>query len=162
MTPEQINAAIDADAAGANLGLATLADAGRSGDIAQALNATSGDGSGPVSRGRVPLDDPDVAEMLAATLINLANPANAGKVPFYTLMVHVLTAVGAIYTDSPSVAALMAQAVADEMVSQADATAVATRPGSLAEVLHGPGTVVTVQAVDVALKARQDAQNEGE
>jgi hypothetical protein len=118
------------------------------GAVADLLNSTTGPGAATIALSFVSRDD-FLKAILPAFLVIPNLPANIQAK--WDRILNMINA-GAGVTINAPVQALLAQAVTDGVLTQEEADAVWHRTGSRAEVLFGPGTVVTPDQVSVALR----------
>jgi hypothetical protein len=118
------------------------------GAVADLLNSTTGPGAATIALSFVSRDD-FLKAILPAFLVIPNLPANIQAK--WDRILNMINA-GAGVTINAPVQALLAQAVTDGVLTQEQADAVWHRTGSRAEVLGGPGTVVTPDQVSVALR----------
>jgi hypothetical protein len=118
------------------------------GAVADLLNSTTGPGAATIALSFVSRDD-FLKAILPAFLVLPTLPADVQSK--WDRILNMINA-GAGVTINAPVQALLAQAVTDGVLTQEEADAVWHRTGSRAEVLGGPGTVVTPDQVSVALR----------
>jgi hypothetical protein len=128
---------------------ATPRAAGNDTTLADLLNSPTGAGSGTVT---VPsLARNDFLLALAPAYLVLPSLSQALQAKWDRILA-VIRAADRIDLANPSVQALLAQAVTDGVLTQAQVNALGQRVGSRAEVLFGAGTVVSIQDVGRALQ----------
>jgi hypothetical protein len=124
------------------------------GAVADLLNSTTGPGAATIALSFVSRDD-FLKAILPAFLVlpTLATPDGWPETiqAKWDRILNMINA-GAGVTINAPVQVLLAQAVTDGVLTQEQADAVWHRTGSRAEVLGGPGTVVTPDQVSVALR----------
>jgi hypothetical protein len=149
-----LKAEIQADPEG--IGYAPHAAAQDDAAVAGLLNAPTGPGAAPIALSYVSRDD-FLKAILPAFLVlpTLATPAGSPETiqAKWDRILNMVSS-GAGVTINAQVQALLAQAVADGVLTQAESDAVWHRTGSRAEVLWGPGAVVTPAQVSVALRGK--------
>jgi hypothetical protein len=118
------------------------------GAVADLINSTTGPGAATIALSFVSRDD-FLKAILPAFLVLPTLPADVQSK--WDRILNMINA-GAGVTINAPVQALLAQAVTDGVLTQEEADAVWHRTGSRAEVLGGPGTVVTPDQVSVALR----------
>jgi hypothetical protein len=118
------------------------------GAVADLINSTTGPGAATIALSFVSRDD-FLKAILPAFLVIPTLPADVQAK--WDRILNMINA-GAGVTINAPVQALLAQAVTDGVLTQEQADAVWHRTGSRAEVLGGPGTVVTPDQVSVALR----------
>lgn len=145
LTMDDLAEEIGSDPAG--LGYAPLSAAGADGAIAELLNATTGPGAGTVA-----LDVASRGDFLAAirpaylTLPSLS-PEMQAK---WDRILEALNTSSSITVDATTLG-LLSVAVAEGVLTQAQADSAWHRAGSRAEVLFGPGVAVDASDVSHAL-----------
>lgn len=129
--------------------LALLVDAGNDAGIAMALNDPRGPAAGTVLISPMPVGDfllgiiPAVAALPGKTADLQAK---------WDRFLGVVRSVPSVRVADPAVQALLAQLVADGLMSQAQVDAFTRRPGSRAEILWASGALVTGADVAAALR----------
>lgn len=110
--------------------------AGNFNGLAEQVNSLTDNGAALVS-----LPEMDNATFVTAFLPYLPGiyGLTAPKPAFYELLWHTILAIPVIRFSDPRVSGMLSQAVADELLTQAQATALNQRMGSRAEVLCGAG-----------------------
>jgi H+/Cl- antiporter ClcA len=140
-TPAQLLAELNTDPAA--IGYAALIAAGNDAGVAALLNAPT---TTSVYRNNI-----GVHEVVAA----IAPADFAGLTTLQVAKLQLLfTGTTTIDASSPNTRALFVGIFAGMATSSASLTALASRPGSRAEVLWGTGTVVTGNDVSLALRGR--------
>ncbi len=130
------------------LGLAALAAAGRDGDVAARLNATSGPGAESVTAdnalpGGFVLSKNQFALAIAPALARLSSLSDASVAQRFRDILQGVSWSEFVDLTHPVVKQMLAAAQQASVLTADEATAMSTRVGSRAEVLWGAGTVVT-------------------
>jgi hypothetical protein len=118
--------------------------------VAGLLNARTGPGAGTIALDYVSRDD--FLKGIRPALLRL--PAEDANIQAKWDRILSLIATGPGVTIDDETRALLDSAVTDGILTQAEADAVWHRTGSRAEVLFGPGAVVTPAEVSVALRGK--------
>lgn len=144
--PAALRAEITTDPAG--LGYAPLVAAGADAGIAALLGATTGPGAAPIALPSVSRD----AFLLGLRPAYMSLPTLPAAVQQKWDRILAAINSGAAVAIDAGTQGLLASAVADGVLTQAQADAVWHRTGSRAEVLFGPDTVMTQADVSFALR----------
>jgi hypothetical protein len=131
------------------LGYAARVAAGDDAGVAALLNAAAGPGAAAVAVQSMARGDFLLA--IGGAYLALPNLSAAVQAKWDRILA-VIRAADAVTVASPLVQNLLALAVADGVLAQADVDAVKTRTGSRAEVLFGAGTAVSGSDVSYALR----------
>lgn len=128
---------------------ASLGYAGKSPALqAQLLNSLTGPGSGTIARKLVSNTDPAMRAMLAGAWKNVRSSNDASLKQDYNTLITLVGQIGSVTPGDANTQAVIAQAIADGIVSLGQVAAVSSRVGSRAEVLWGDGTIV--EWIDIA------------
>jgi len=132
-----------------NLGYAQYITMGSDYGISLLLNSTAGNGTGTIA-----LSTMNNADFVTAFLPYLANldGLTAQKQGFYTLIWQTILAMPVINFSDGTVEGIMNQAVADGLLTQAQAISLNQRIGSRAEVLFGAGVIIDHLDIAQALR----------
>lgn len=138
-TSQALRAELDADPAG--LGYAAPRAIGDRLTLLALLNDRSGPGTATIALDSVPRNG--FVEALRPGLLALAGLSAATQMKWDRILNAIYTTTGSVTID-PTTRGLLSAAIADGVLTQAQADAAWHRAGSRAEALWGAGTVVTL------------------
>lgn len=129
-----------------SIGYASLITAQNWVEIAALLNDAAGAGAATIA-----MPTMENQSFVIAFLPYLATALGSSKGAFYAILWQTILSLPVIDFSTASVSGLMAQAVADGILTTDQATALNQRMGARAEVLFGVGTTVSWQDVSRAV-----------
>lgn len=135
----------------AALGLPALAGSGNDLGVAANLNSLTGAGTGIVFVS--PMARDDFLLKLAPVYLQLPNMSGVVQQKWDRIL-GVIRAADVVEVAKPAVQNLLATAVADGVLTWPQASGVAARIGSRAEVLFGAGTVLSQNDISKALRGQ--------
>lgn len=132
------------------MGYAPLVASGSDGALADLLNSLTSRGAATITLDRVERDN--VLPLALVMTKNAVLLADANKRTRWLQSAMIFTAADSIPSSQAQVVATFTDAVADGVLTQAQANGLRQRTGSRAEVLFGPGTIVSGNDVYRALR----------